>query len=164
MIKKIISAACAAVITITGTSLCVRREPKLEPTTATTTKLEIGGAYYSVTHNEFIEICSVVMAEAGGECYKGQQAVAQVILNTCKIEHCRPFEAIAGHGYTKKRPSPTKSVMDAVDDVFYRGAKVIDERVTIFYAPSYGTSEYHESQIYSTTIGNHKFFIERRYK
>jgi spore germination cell wall hydrolase CwlJ-like protein len=106
------------------------------------------------------------MAEAGGEPYAGQMAVAQVILNTCKLEHKRPPEVIADHGYSQKRPAPTQSVMDAVDDVFCNGRKVLDERVTMFYAPEQAKNHYsddHETQIYADTIGGHRFFIERQY-
>ena len=122
------------------------------------------GAYYQLTTEEFNEVCSVVMAESGGEPYKGQQAVAQCILNACLIGKIRPFEAIKANGYTKKRPTPTESVKQAVMSVFTDGLKVVTDRTTMFYSPANmknGVSKWHESQIYVCTIGGHRFFEER---
>lgn len=125
-----------------------------------------GGAVYVLSQNEYDLICRVVMGESGGEPYVGQLAVAQTILNTCRIEKRRPPETIKTHGYTSWRPEPSESVQNAVTEVFADGREVLDRRVTMFYAPTLmknGYSADHESQIYSTTIGGHKFFIEWRY-
>lgn len=122
------------------------------------------GAYYQLTTEEFNEVCSVVMAESGGETYKGQQAVAQCILNACLIGKVRPIEAIKANGYTKKRPEPTESVKQAVMSVFTDGLRIVTDRTTLFYSPANmknGVSKWHESQIYVCTIGGHRFFEER---
>lgn len=128
-------------------------------------KQETGhGAYYQLTAEEFNEVCSVVMAESGGEPYKGQQAVAQCILNACLIGKVRPIEAIRANGYTKKRPTPSESVKKAVLSAFTDGEKVVSDRTTLFYSPANmknGVSKWHESQIYVCTIGGHRFFKER---
>lgn len=122
------------------------------------------GAYYPISYDEFNEICSVVMAESGGEPYKGQQAVAQCILNACLIDKVRPIEAIKANGYTKKRPTPTDSVKQAVLSVFTDGLKIVTDRTTLFYSPANmknGVSKWHESQIYVCTIVGHRFFEEK---
>lgn len=127
-------------------------------------KIEYYGAYYSLSYNEYEEVCAAVMAESGGEDYIGQQAVAQTILNTCLITGMRPIEVLTENQYAETDKLPTQSVREAVVSVFTDGETVIDELVTIFYSPANmktGTSAYHESQIYSCTIGGHKFFIER---
>ena len=142
------------------------KAPKPTETCRTIPKpTEDRGAYYQLTTEEFNEVCSVVMAESGGEPYKGQQAVAQCILNTCLIKKVRPFEAIRMSGYTKKRTKPSESVKKAVISVFTDGDKVVTDRTTLFYSPrnmNGGVSKWHESQIYVCTIGGHRFFEVRK--
>ena len=118
---------------------------------------------YCLSQDEYNTICSVVMAEAGAEPYIGQKAVAQAILNACRLNKKRPLDIIRDYQYTKKRPAPSKSVEQAVFEVFNLGEEVVDPRVTIFYAPALCTSKYHESQIYACTIGGHRFFIQREF-
>ena len=159
MIKKIASVLISALmffgLSTTAEDLIINKEPKA--------KIQYFGAYYSLSQIEFTEICSVVMAESGGEPFKGQQAVAQTILNTCRITGLRPLEVIREYSYTSWRPTPSESAKKAVLSVFTDGVEVIDERVTMFYAPKRikgGYSADHESQVYSCTIGGHRFFIE----
>lgn len=168
MLKRIFAVIAAAITMLTASSL-IKSTPIKKPTTETTvvavSKVS-KGAFYPISYNEYTELCKVVMAESGGESFKGQMAVAQCILNTSMIEHIRPVEVVKTHGYTKWRPEPSESVKKAVIAVFTDGVTVLDSRVTIFYSPKNvknGYSKYHESQIYSCAIGGHKFFIERRY-
>ena len=167
MLKRVIAVIAAAIAMLTASSVIkpvTIKTPTVKTTVAASSKVN-KSAYYPISHNEYTELCKVVMAESGGESYKGQMAVAQCILNTCLIEHIRPVEVVKTHGYTKWRPEPTESVKNAVIAVFTDGVTVLDKRVTIFYSPKNvknGYSKYHESQIYSCTIGGHKFFIERR--
>lgn len=115
-------------------------------------------AYYDLTAEERDLIERVVMGEAGGEEYMGQQAVAQCILNDCEINNARPAEIVDWMSYTTHRPQASQSVKDAVSDVFDDGAMVLPETAMYFYAPDMVYSAWHESQIYLDTIGCHKFF------
>mgnify|MGYP004654890871 CR=1 FL=1 len=104
---------------------------------------------------------SLVMAEAGGECYEGQIAVAQCILNACERNTCQPSEAAIIYKYTKNRPKPSDSVKKAVYAVFNNGEAVTESKILYFYAPDMTYSSWHESQNYIMTIGGHRFFALR---
>ena len=116
---------------------------------------------YSLTEAERDLIERVVMAEAGGESYKGQMLVAQCILNACEIDGIRPAKVIKKYVYAKGRPEPSESVKQAVSAVFDKGETVTDEPIVYFYAPALVRSEFHESQIFAIEEGGHRFFAER---
>lgn len=135
------------------------------PTTTTTTAKPTettGGPFYPLTDKERDLVERVVMAEAGGEAYEGQLAVAQCILNACLLRQDMPAQVIADLKYTKARPEPTKQVKDVVAAVFDDGETVFDRGVIYFYAPGLCRSDWHETQDYVTTIGCHRFFREAR--
>jgi spore germination cell wall hydrolase CwlJ-like protein len=155
----------------TDADLPVHTEATAEPTTTTTaptttTTTEApepapeGEPYYALTYWERDLVERVVMAEAGGEAYDGQIAVAQCILNACLLDGIRPSEAIEEYSYTGNRPDPTESVKQAVAAVFDDGVTVFGPDVLYFYAPALCRSDWHETQDYVTTIGCHKFFKE----
>lgn len=131
-----------------------------QTTTATTEPAPV--YYYTLTAKERDLVERVVMAEAGGESYKGQMAVAQCILNAAELHGLRPVGVVEELKYTNARPDPTKSVKKAVAAVFDDGDSVFDRDVIYFYAPALVTSTWHESQDYVTTIGCHRFFKEAR--
>ena len=131
-----------------------------EPATATT--VADGEPHYPLTDWERDLVERVVMAEAGGEEYDGQIAVAQCILNASELRHLRPSEALKELKYTSARPEATEQVKQAVAAVFDDGYKLLDCDVIYFYAPALVTSNWHESQTYVTTIGGHRFFKEAR--
>lgn len=133
----------------------------MAPTTTTTTE-PAPVYYYTMTAKERDLVERVVMAEAGGEAYVGQLAVAQCILNASELRGIRPAETVRVLKYTKARPEPTESVKRAVAAVFDDGATVFDRDVIYFYAPALVTSTWHETQDYVTTIGCHRFFKEAR--
>lgn len=116
---------------------------------------------YELTDDELWEVASVVTGEAGAEPYEGKLAVAQCILQACEDEGLRPSDIFVVYGYTDKRLEPFAEAMEAVRDVFYNGERVTDEPIKYFYNPDYGLSEWHETQVYVTTIDNHKFFKEQ---
>lgn len=120
-----------------------------------------GGIRYPLTPQERDLVERVVMAESGGESYKGQMLVAQCILNACEIDCIRPAEVIRKYVYAKARPEPSDSVKRAVSAVFDKGEQVTDEPIVYFYAPALVRSEFHESQRFVLAEGNHKFFAER---
>lgn len=102
-------------------------------------------------------IASVVMNEAGYECYDGKIGVAQCIMNAC-IEANKKFSEIRwDYGY-KYEKTPTDAVLKAVDDVFLNGVRVTDEPILYYYNPAYGYSGFHESQTFVMTIEHHRFF------
>ena len=116
---------------------------------------------YSLTETERDLIERVVMAESGGESYKGQMLVAQCILNACEIDGIRPAKVVKKYVYAKARPEPSDSVKRAVSAVFDEGEQVTDEPIVYFYAPALVKSEFHESQIFCVEEGGHRFFAER---
>ena len=69
---------------------------------------------YELTDTERAEVERVVMAEAGGEPYEGQVAVAQCILTACLRTGLRPREAIKEYNYTTARIDPSESFQKAM--------------------------------------------------
>lgn len=117
-----------------------------------------GSARYFLTPQERDLVERVVMAESGGESYKGQMLVCQCILNACEIDGIRPAEVIRKYVYAKARPEPSDSVKQAVSAVFDEGEQATGEPILYFYAPALTTSEFHESQIFVIEEGGHRFF------
>lgn len=113
--------------------------------------------YFRLTDSERSEIEQVVMAEAGGEPYEGQVAVAQCIRDTAIRDKLRPSEVIVEYKYTPDRKEPTQSVQEAVRAVFDDGESAIDTAY-YFYAPALVTSKWHEAQEFVTELGGHRFF------
>ncbi len=113
---------------------------------------------YYITQAEREEIEQAVMAEAGGECFEGQLAVAWCILNAAELSGIRPTEVLTEYKYTPHRLEPSESVREAVAAAFDRGEEITREPITLFYAPARARSDWHESQIYVLTVGNHKFY------
>lgn len=124
------------------------------------TTTEAPAPVYELTREERGLIEEVVAAEARGEPYEGQVAVAQCILNACLKDGIRPPEAIRRYGYAKPCSDLTPSVVRAVSAVFDKGETVTDEPILYFYAPALCTSSFHESQIFVMEIGGHRFFKE----
>jgi spore germination cell wall hydrolase CwlJ-like protein len=116
---------------------------------------------YNLTDAERDLVERVVMAESGGESYKGQMLVAQCILNACEIDGIRPAKVIKKYVYAKGRPEPSDSVKRAVSAVFDEGEQVTEEPILYFYAPALVRSEFHESQIFAIEEGGHKFFCRK---
>lgn len=116
---------------------------------------------YALTDAERDLVERVVMAEAGGESFEGQMLVAQCILNAAEKTGTAPSEVVTTYQYTSRRPDPTQSVKDAVVAVFDSGETVTDELILYFYNPAIVTSTWHESQIFVTEVGGHRFFAER---
>lgn len=117
---------------------------------------------YSLTDAERYEVASVVMAEAGGECYAGKIAVAQCILQAAEDDGISVVDVLVEYAYTSKRPEPSQECLDAVGDVFDLGFVATTRPIKYFYNPALVDSPFHESQIYIMTIGGHKFYAEKK--
>jgi len=117
-------------------------------------------ARYELTAEERKAIESVVTAEAVGEPFAGQIAVAQCILTACEKDNIGPIEALKKYKYAKSRPAPTNSVTDAVAAVFDDGWYVTTDPILYFYAPNRVASSWHESQDFVIEINGHRFFAE----
>ena len=165
--NKIIAAALAAAMALCGSGHA-RRDGQAEPTyTAVPIVYDKDWRLpYALSAQEWEEIFLCVMSEAGGEPYAGQQAIANCILNKCRMTGKRPSEVIRSDQYATWATGYTESVKSAVLSVFEDGCRPVGDYATIFYAPQRmpeHRSAYHDSQIYVCTIGGHKFFVERRY-
>lgn len=116
---------------------------------------------HALTDAEFVTACKIVMGEAGGESYEGKLAVAQCILSACKRDGIEPSEVRTQYRYAGWSETYTADVERAVYAVFHDGERVCEEDIIFFYAPRWCTSKWHESQLFVTEIGGHRFFAER---
>lgn len=162
--KRITIIALCVVMLGAGMAEVSRTSPTawaVEPEQSTDTVLQSTATVrYALTAAERDTVERVVMAEAGAEPYEGQIAVAQCILNACERENMRPNEIVVEYKYTDMRPKPTDEVKAAVSAVFDCGETVTEREILYFYAPALVSSEWHESQTYTMTIGGHRFFEE----
>jgi N-acetylmuramoyl-L-alanine amidase len=133
-------------------------KPSEVPTTTTPTPEP---PRYELTAAERDLVERIVMAEAGGEPFAGQVAVAQCILYACERDGIRPEEALEKYKYTTNRPDPKGTVPEAVTAVFDSGWYVTTEPIMYFYAPARTSSKWHESQDFVIEINGHRFFAEK---
>lgn len=118
----------------------------------------------SAEERELVE--RVVAAEARGESFKGQMAVAQVIRDRClltgkKVEEVVYAKAQFAEPYDGEISSTTEA---AVGFVFEGGHNIFEIPVTHFYAyeiiePPYWTEEF----AFVEEIGGHRFYTEVGY-
>lgn len=100
----------------------------------------------------------VVMAEAMGEPFEGQVAVAQTILDRSVLWDMTPVEVITQNSqYANMYPGDiSQSVKDAVAAVFDQGHRAFEEPVTHFHS---GSEPYWaEVKTSRGQIGGHKFY------
>lgn len=114
-------------------------------------------AFYLSSYERRIAEC-IVMGESGNEPYKGQLLVAYCILNACKKDGLKPSEVRRIYKYSGWNENPTKSVKNAVSEIFDKGRRPVNDTPLYFYAPKYCNSSWHETQRYICTVGGHKFF------
>lgn len=121
--------------------------------------------FFPLSPEERMYVEGVVAAEARGETFEGQMAVAQCILNTCLAKGAMPSEVVLEpdqYAFPLAQIYVTDSVKEAVAAVFDRGETVTEEPIRYFYAPAHCESPWHEDTLeYVMTIGGHKFFRER---
>lgn len=117
---------------------------------------------YELTDEERSLIERIVMSESGNtEPYEGQALIAQCLLDACELDNIRPFEAAYLYQYIAGNYEPNESVKKAVSDVFDKGELVTQEPVVFYYNPRLTLSRWHESQIFVTEVGRHRFFKKR---
>jgi len=100
----------------------------------------------------------VVMAEAMGEPFEGQVAVAQTILDRAVLWDMTPVEVISQNSqYADMYPGEgSQSVKDAVAAVFDQGHRAFEDPVTHFHS---GSEPYWaEVKTSRGQIGGHKFY------
>ena len=120
----------------------------------------------TATERELVE--RIVMAEARGECYEGQMAVAQVILNRLKAPN---FPSAVAAVVRSEFAKPYKGkvfecVKRAVHEVFDMGVQIISNEVLYFMNPAkaskHGAAWIRANGTHVMTIGNHEFYMEAR--
>jgi len=115
---------------------------------------------FNLSDEEFYLMAQVVQAEAGGEPYEGQVAVANVILNRVKAGWGETVtEVINQKGqFTKKRKEPSDSVIRAVKEAL-SGKNAVPEGTLYFLNLDICKhSSVSSKKEYVTKIGGHTFF------
>lgn len=102
-----------------------------------------------------------VMAEAGGENFLGQVAVAQAILDGALRNNFNVVHSIQKYQVVTSKQKPTASVKQAVSVVFDEGIRISEHPVDLWYA-TWSKSKWHESQQFVFEIGAHRFFWMNR--
>lgn len=111
---------------------------------------------------DYDEVCRIITAEAGNDselCY----AVAQCLYNACALNEWRttPLETARMYQYAKPTAWASDEAVEAVAAIFDGGEKY--EAVggaTLFYAPQYAESSWHEDQLLIAEINGVRFFEE----
>lgn len=115
---------------------------------------------WGMTTEELEVVKRVVAAEARGESYLGQMAVAQCIRETAEVTGKTPYEVVMEpNQYASPYGSYTDSVSDAVWAVLYNDERAVAEDIRFFYAPRRVYSKWHEENLeFVCEIGGHRFF------
>lgn len=113
---------------------------------------------YELTESERLTVEAAVMAEAGSESMEGKMMIAQCILDNALTRNCTVTQIIKDYQIVTSYYNINDECVEAVSSVFDIGLRVTEEKANIWYAPALVYSSWHESQIYVTTIGGHKFF------
>lgn len=139
-------------------------ESKSEDEVETETVLEYRPYAKELTQKECNLLIQVVLAECRGESVMGQIAVAQCIRDAMEYENTTAIEIISKYQYATKvdwdtiSPQSIEIAVDVIDKVFVKGVRATPYRILYFYNPDEVQSQWHESQKYVMTLGNHKFF------
>lgn len=123
-------------------------------------KTDVKVPIYNLSDVEFKLMAKVVEAEAGGEPYEGQVAVANVIFNRVKAGWAATVtEVINQKGqFTKRRKEPSISVTEAINEALY-GRNAVPEGTLFFQNLNTSTSfRIPNTKQYVTKIGRHTFY------
>lgn len=119
--------------------------------------------YMDEKKNEDYEYILRVLTTEGGHNYEVCVAVAQCLYNTCEKYDWEytPAQIIELYQYAYPANFISEEALTAYDRIFLEGFVCTPvEDATIFYAPEYCHSAYHESQIFITEINGVRFFKE----
>ena len=101
----------------------------------------------------------IVQAEAGGEGFTGAALVAQTLRDSIMLDGFESVSAVkSGRGYAYTNKEPNDDVKRAVDFIFNQGGYAVKHKIVYFYAPKKVYSKFHESQVFVTEYGGHRFF------
>lgn len=111
---------------------------------------------------DYDEVCRIITAEAGHD-WELCHAVAQCLYNACALNDWRttPLETARMYQYAKPTAWASEEAVEAVAAIFDGGERY--EAVggaTLFYAPQYTDSAYHESNLLIAEINGVRFFEE----
>jgi len=105
-----------------------------------------------------------VITTEGGYDHDICMAVTQCLYNTCEKYDWKytPAQIIEMYQYAYPSSFISEEALDAYRQIFLEGIVCVGVgEATIFYAPKYCHSAYHESQIFVTEINGVRFFKER---
>lgn len=113
-----------------------------------------------MTEEELEVVKRVVTAEAAGESFLGQMAVAQCIRETAEVTGMTPYEVVMEPGqYAAPADTATDDVSYAVQLVLYEHLEAVADNIQYFYAPGRVYSKWHEDNLELVCeIGGHRFF------
>ena len=99
----------------------------------------------------------LVMGEGGSMGYTGCALIAQSIRDAMNRSNTTSIDRIISEYqyYGSTDYAPNQDVKDAVSFIFDQNGSAVQHRVLCFYV---GSSSWHESQNYITSIGNVRFF------
>ena len=99
----------------------------------------------------------LVMGEGGSMGYTGCALIAQSIRDAMNRSNTTSIDRIISEYqyYGSTAYAPNQDVKDAVSFIFDQNGSAVQHRVLCFYV---GSSSWHESQNYITSIGNVRFF------
>lgn len=144
--------------TISPTTIIEQTTIEMVTTVEPTEVIEITEEATGMSDYERWVVECMVMGEAGGESYEGQVLVAQCILNACNLDGLTPSEVRVSYQYSGWNDYPSESVKKAVSAVFDEGYTITDEPILYFYAHTWSTSDWHETQRFVIEEGSHRFF------
>ena len=113
-----------------------------------------------MTEEELEVVKRVVTAEAAGESFLGQMAVAQCIRETAEVTGMTPYEVVMEPGqYAAPADTATDDVSYAVQLVLYEHLDAVADNIRYFYAPGRVYSKWHEDNLELVCeLGSHRFF------
>lgn len=112
----------------------------------------------NLSEYEFDVACSITMGEAGSESDRGIMLLAQALIDGCIKNGVTPSQLRTLYQYQGYNTNYTERVAAAVDAVFNKGYRAIDDTLLYMYNPFMTTSAWHESQTFVTKEGDVRYF------
>lgn len=166
LLWSLVGAMGIVAILVVATNADLRLQIEELQTVAHAHQLEEQGQVLELTVQERELVERVVAAEARGESFEGQMAVAQVIRDRCLLNSLSVEEVVYAKGqfaepYGGEISSTTEA---AVGFVFEGGHNIFDIPVTHFYAHDLiEDPDWTEELVFVEEIGGHSFYTETKY-